>query len=67
VLRYSQAVHTERLTVATAKPEWCEPYKDLMQHLHLGGEPWQIAECKRLLSENKGIGKGLDDFGLGLL
>jgi Glycosyl transferase family 2 len=67
VLRYSQAVHTERLTVATAKPEWWEPYKDLMQHLHLGGEPWQIAECKRLLSENKGIGKGLDDFGLGLL
>lgn len=50
--------------VATVPAEWFEPYEHLMQHLHLDREPWQEAECKRLLAQNPGVGEGLNDFGL---
>ena len=44
--------------------EWWEPYAHLMKHLHLDADPWQEAECQRLLKEHDGIGKGLDLFGV---
>jgi hypothetical protein len=31
--------------------EWWDGYGDLMQHLHLDAEPWQEAECRRLVEE----------------
>jgi hypothetical protein len=45
-------------------PEWWSGYSDLMQYLHLDAEPWQRAECLKILRENPGIGADLDDFGL---
>jgi hypothetical protein len=38
-------------TFEALKPEWIEPYADLMQYLHVDGEPWQEAECRRLYQE----------------
>lgn len=38
-------------TFASVKPEWIEPYADLMQYLHIEKEPWQIAEVKRAIEE----------------
>jgi hypothetical protein len=35
-----------------------------MQHLRPSVEPWQLAECKRIVGEYPGILKGLDTFGL---
>ena len=51
---------------ATVPAEWWAPYADLMQYLDVDAEPWQLAECHRVLRENPGIEAGLDDFGLGL-
>lgn len=32
---------------------WIEPYRELMEkHLHLDAEPWQEAECDRLIAEH---------------
>lgn len=76
VQRYSQAIYTDNEARASVKEGWWEPYADLMQHLHLGcgsgscvicRDPWQLDACKRILRGNPGIGKGLDDFGLGLI
>jgi glycosyltransferase involved in cell wall biosynthesis len=44
--------------------EWWSGYADLMQYLHVDAEPWQRAECLKILRDNPGIGEGLDDFGL---
>ena len=45
--------------------EWWEPYAHLMQHMDPYKEPWQVAECKRLMIEY-GPEKfaGLDLFGI---
>ncbi len=67
---YSPAVYGKSATdpgpviLAEVPPEWWAPYAPLMQHLHLGGEPWQLDECRRVLRENPGIEVGLDNFGL---
>lgn len=68
---YNLAIHGMRednprnWAFATVKPEWWEPYADLMQYLDVGAEPWQEAECARLIA---GHGRekfaGLDLFGL---
>lgn len=43
--------------------EWWEPYTDLAQYLDLEAEPWQEAECERLLAEyGEERFKGLDLF-----
>jgi hypothetical protein len=44
---------------------WWEGYEDLMQHLHLDAEPWQEAECRKLI-EQHGRAKfaGMDLFGV---
>lgn len=36
----------------------------LMQYLHPDAEPWQVAECRRMIRENPGIEAGLDNFGV---
>jgi glycosyltransferase involved in cell wall biosynthesis len=47
--------------------QWLAPYGDnLLKHLHIDSEPWQLDYCRRMLSQNPGIESGLDDFGLGL-
>lgn len=45
---------------------WWEGYEDLMPHLHLDRDPWQLTECRRIVRENPGIAVGLDHFGLEL-
>ena len=51
-------------TMSSCPPEWWTGYEPLMEHLKPHAEPWQFAECARLLKEHPGIEKGLDDFGL---
>jgi len=69
---YSPAVYGKsasdpgHVVVDEVEAEWWEGYETLMQHLHLGGEPWQIDACRKILRENPGIEAGLDDFGLEL-
>ena len=45
---------------------WVAPYKDLMaKYLDVDAEPWQIAECQRLVAEHgRETFKGLDLFGV---
>lgn len=62
---YSLAtVAREPWTFAPVKPEWIEPYADLMQYLDIDAEPWQEAEV-RLLLQTHGREKfsGLDLLG----
>lgn len=51
---------------ADVPAEWWSGYEHLLKHLDVESEPWQFAECQRMLRENPGIEEGLDDFGLGL-
>jgi glycosyltransferase involved in cell wall biosynthesis len=54
-----------KFDLAPVPAEWWEPYGDLMQHLHVDAEPWQEAECRKLLGEY-GADRfaGLDLFGV---
>ena len=56
---------TDKWRYAETCPTWWEPYRDLMQYLDLTAEPWQEAECQRLLTEY-GAARfaGLDLFGV---
>ena len=52
-------------TFEALKPEWIEPYADLMKYLHVDAEPWQEAEVRRLLAEHgREHFAGLDLLGL---
>ncbi len=52
-------------TYADVPIEWWEPYAHLMPHLDVDGEPWQEAECMRLIEEHgQARFSGLDLFGL---
>lgn len=53
-------------TGAAVPASWWAPYAHLMPYLHVDREPWQIAECHRLIKANPGIEVGLDNFGLDL-
>lgn len=61
---YSHAVDERGLTLAGTNPEWWAPYSGLKRHVDLDGEPWQEAECERLI-ERYGIEyfQGLDVAG----
>jgi hypothetical protein len=53
-------------------PTWWEPYRDLLlPHLRPDTEPWQLAECRRLIhscliASGQDVTAGLDTFGLNL-
>ena len=52
-------------TFEALKPEWIDPYAELMRHLHIDAEPWQEAEVRRLLAEHgREHFAGLDLLGL---
>lgn len=64
---YGATVYGHRFERGTAAPpEWWAPYTHLLKYLDIDAEPWQLAECRRILRENPGIEAGLDDFGLDL-
>jgi hypothetical protein len=51
--------------LAPVRPEWWAGYEDLMQYLDVDAEPWQAAECHRLMQEHgKQTFAGLDLFGV---
>ncbi len=51
---------------APVPDSWWAPYAHLAHYMDINREPWQIAECARLIREHPGIEKGLDNFGLEL-
>jgi hypothetical protein len=59
-------VNTIKQPTAPVPAEWWEPYRELLPHLKPDTEPWQLAECRRIVRENRGIMEGLDDFGVEL-
>jgi hypothetical protein len=65
---YNLAIHrwasnASRWDYAGVPEEWWEPYRDLMPHLDIGAEPWQIAEVSRLIAEHgRERFRGLDLF-----
>lgn len=62
---YNQAVDDRGLRTDPAPEAWWSPYAPLMQYIDLDAEPWQEAECRRLLAEHgAAYFKGLDLFGV---
>jgi glycosyltransferase involved in cell wall biosynthesis len=62
---YSRTVAAHQSGTSQPVPaSWWEPYSDLMNYIDINAEPWQMAECARILKENPGIGQGLNSFGL---
>jgi hypothetical protein len=59
-VREAEAARVERVW-----SQWWQPYQHLMRYLDVDAEPWQLEQCRRMLCENPGIGRGLDSFGLG--
>lgn len=67
---YSQAIHgrgafdNPRTWEYAAVPEsWWDPYAELMKYLDVNQEPWQEAECRRLVAEHgRENFEGLDLF-----
>ena len=62
---YGMAPNWHGATFADVPASWWEPYSDIMHHLRLDDEPWQIRECIRLM-EVHGPEKfaGLNLFGV---
>ncbi len=56
--------HQNAPTDAPVPREWFAGYEHLLKYLDMHAEPWQLAECRRLIAEHAGIEKGLDDFGV---
>jgi hypothetical protein len=74
-LMYSWAVHgqaghpsfgtPETWTYADVPASWWAPYSHLVKYLDVEAEPWQEAECQRLVAEHgREKFKGLDLFGV---
>lgn len=53
-----------KYATAACPGSWFTGYGDFMMHYYPDAEPWHIEEIKRIVAENPGITKGLDDFGL---
>lgn len=64
--QYSLAIYGDSagFPVSPIKTSWWQSYEALRRHIFIGGEPWQLAEAKRLIADNPGIMEGLDGFGL---
>ena len=67
---YSWAIHGPndeaiRWAFAPTPAEWWDPYSDLMRYLDVNAEPWEEAECRRILAaHDRGRFHGLDLFGV---
>lgn len=71
---YSWAIHGDAGNRSFGTPDtwiydqvpasWWAPYAHLMQYLDVDAEPYQEAECKRLVLEHPGLAAGLDLFGV---
>ena len=63
--KYSLTVHAHQARAGTLAPaKWLNGYEDILSHLHINREPWQLAEARRIIAENPGIEVGLNDFGV---
>lgn len=66
--KYSLAVYGTRekrppqFRMGVVPGAWWAPYADLMRFFQPDAEPWQAAECRRILAEHPGLAEGLDDF-----
>lgn len=62
---YSQTVtESEAAALSPVPDSWWLPYAEWLPLMKPDLEPWQEAECKRLLRENPSLSAGLNDFGL---
>lgn len=60
-----QKVEKPQFGTGIVPSSWWGPYADLMQFLHLDMEPWQEAECRRLIDRHgREAFAGLDLFGV---
>lgn len=51
--------------LAAIPPDWWSGYDDLLKYLHLDAEPWQEAECRKMVSQHgRDKFNGLDLFGV---
>jgi hypothetical protein len=61
---YSLAIKADGWTFEDVPPEWWAPYSHWLPMLKPDAEPWQEAECSRLLKEHGRVRfEGLDLFG----
>lgn len=51
-------------TFAETPANWWAPYKKWLPLVQVDAEPWQVAECARIIKANPGIEAGLDLFGI---
>jgi hypothetical protein len=65
---YSRTVVEAAASVRPVPDSWLGWYREIgilnETTFRPDAEPWQEAECKRLLAENPALGNGLNDFGL---
>ena len=65
---YGKAVYESDPLAYDSSPvpeSWWAPYSHLMQYLDIDAEPWQEAECRRLVKEfGMEMFRGLDLFGV---
>lgn len=62
---YNQALDETRCETSPVPASWWEPYRDIMHHLDIEREPWQEAECARLIEKHGAeTFSGLNLFGL---
>lgn len=62
---YGMAPDWTGATIKSAPKSWWKPYEHLMGHLHVDAEPWQEADCRRLVAEHgRDRFAGLDLFGV---
>jgi hypothetical protein len=63
--KYSQTVRAHQKGAGAPCPvNWFTGYGDILHHLHIDAEPWQLAEARHIVAEHPGIAAGLDDFGV---
>jgi hypothetical protein len=49
---YCGTVNEAGLRMSPIPDEWYAPYSDILHHMDVDAEPWQEAECRRLVAEH---------------
>jgi hypothetical protein len=63
--KYGLTVREHQKSAGSPAPAtWLVGYEDILHHLHIDAEPWQLEECRRMIAGHPGITAGLDDFGI---